>query len=439
MTQASVDFRTSGKSADELEEIASSLMEMGWCGRCIGRLFARCGKGLDNSVRGEAFIAEYGQEGERPSSEESCSLCRGLFLEVDDLARSVLEELEGIEFDNFLVGTVIDYDTARQEKEIAEMWELECCEPMKGEMNRLIGKLVTAHIDSPVEFERPDVVAIVDSRFGSVTLQISPIFMTGRYRKLVRGIPQTKWFCRTCRGRGCPRCGGTGKMYPESVEELIGAPILRALEGEEHFFHGMGREDIDARMLGNGRPFVLEIRKPRKRSADAKMLERLVSEHGSGKIEVEDLRLTSRSEVAAIKEARPAKSYRARVEFEGAVNTEKLKNVMGCLAGKRIVQKTPSRVVHRRADKYRERTVHAIEGQIIDDHTAVLEIKGEAGMYIKELISGDNNRTVPSVAELAGVPCKVTELDVIYIHDRESADEQEGGTGYASPDKAKEP
>ena len=33
---------------------------------------------------------------------------------------------------------------------------------------------------------------------------------------------------------------------------------------DELFLHGSGREDIDVRMLGDGRPFILEFVNPRK-------------------------------------------------------------------------------------------------------------------------------------------------------------------------------
>ncbi len=62
-------------------------------------------------------------------------------------------------------------------------------------------------------------------------------------------------------------------MYPESVEELSSKPLLEATQGEEVFFHASGREDIDARMLGSGRPFVIEISKPKKRFIDLKQIE----------------------------------------------------------------------------------------------------------------------------------------------------------------------
>jgi len=46
---------------------------------------------------------------------------------------------------------------------------------------------------------------------------------------------------------------------------------------------------------------------------------------------------------------------------------------------------------------------------------ATLIIKAESGTYIKELVTGDDGRTTPSLAELAGVKMEVKELDVIEI------------------------
>jgi tRNA pseudouridine synthase 10 len=44
-----------------------------------------------------------------------------------------------------------------------------------------------------------------------------------------------------------------------------------------------------------------------------------------------------------------------------------------------------------------------------------MEIKCDAGLYIKELISGDGGRTKPSLSALLGVEAEVTELDVLDV------------------------
>ena len=73
------------------------------------------------------------------------------------------------------------------------------------------------------------------------------ILMAGRYCKLSRECSQTPWSI-------------DGKTLKHgSVEESI-------FDGAKSFFgsdvgvlHGSGREDIDVRMLGRGRPFVMEF------------------------------------------------------------------------------------------------------------------------------------------------------------------------------------
>lgn len=49
------------------------------------------------------------------------------------------------------------------------------------------------------------------------------------------------------------------KLYPTSIQEEIANDILPHFKCNNYKFSTGGREDIDVRMLGNGRPFVLEI------------------------------------------------------------------------------------------------------------------------------------------------------------------------------------
>jgi tRNA pseudouridine synthase 10 len=72
-------------------------------------------------------------------------------------------------------------------------------------------------------------------------------------------------------------------------------------------------------------------------------------------------------------------------------------------------------VAHRRAHKVRERKVYNCTLELIEGTIARLIIEAESGTYIKELISGDNGKTQPNISEIIGIPCKVTELDVIEI------------------------
>jgi tRNA pseudouridine synthase 10 len=72
-------------------------------------------------------------------------------------------------------------------------------------------------------------------------------------------------------------------------------------------------------------------------------------------------------------------------------------------------------VAHRRADKVRERGVLDIRCTGAQDDRYWVEVVGEAGLYIKELISGDNDRTQPSLARILGRTARVVSLDVVLV------------------------
>ena len=138
---------------------------------------------------------------------------------------------------------------------------------------------------------------IIDTQFYISYLQIKSLYIYGRYKKIKRGIPQTKWFCRICRGIGCKLCNYSGKMYKNSIEELIAKPALKLAKGENESFHGAGREDIDVKMLGNGRPFVLEIKNPKKRKIDLNILKEMINHKNNKKIKVMKLKFTNKDEI----------------------------------------------------------------------------------------------------------------------------------------------
>lgn len=115
------------------------------------------------------------------------------------------------------------------------------------------------------------------------------LFLGGRYNKFSRTLNQTPW---TVDGRRRSRT---------SVAELIGVPLCEACGAKRSRFcarcaaptaghgrgaaagggpgdsrpAGSGREDIDVRMLGDGRPFMVELVDPKRRNIGASELARL--------------------------------------------------------------------------------------------------------------------------------------------------------------------
>jgi tRNA pseudouridine synthase 10 len=404
---------TSLKDKETLNIAEKTLLEYKLCDHCIGRLFAKVETGLTNKKRGQlirSYLKKY-----KKTEMKNCWLCFGLCDEIPHFADLISDSLNDYDYETFLVGTKVDEDIITREQELFDFAGSKYAESIKTELNREIGKILEKNLKKKVDFEKPTITAVVDTSFDVVNLQISSLFVYGRYKKYRRDIPQTRWFCRICRGKGCKRCEYIGKLYETSVEELVAKKFLDATRSDDESFHGCGREDVDVRMLGNGRPFTLEIKNPRIRKLDLAKLESNINTINKDNIEISDLRFSNREETTRLKDARLRKTY--RIVFRGTklINIEKLKKVAQTLQGKTIGQLTPSRVAHRRANMVREKHIYNCSVESVDGPMATLILEAESGTYIKELVSGDDGRTNPSISRMIGVPCEVAGLDVIKI------------------------
>jgi tRNA pseudouridine synthase 10 len=361
------------------------------------------------------------QQGIAYPESERCSLCGDVFKEVERWAKRAAAEAEGWEYHTYLIGTRVPVQIIEAEADLRKRYGLDpaWAEPFKQTFNREVGRqlgllLAQENRTIEVDFREPNINFKIDLERDTLSFRVNPLFIYGRYRKRVRNIPQTHWPCRSCRGRGCPHCNDTGKQYAESVEELIAQPILAATQGMETHLHGAGREDIDARMLGDGRPFVLEVKEPRRRDIALAALEEAINESTIGKVEVRQLRLVKRALVTHVKETKAEKTYQALVALEDAIPAAKLADALTALLGP-IEQRTPQRVSHRRADRVRRRHVLELNGHLVNEKQALLRIRCEGGLYVKELVSGDEGRTRPSLSELLQTRAQVIELDVLEV------------------------
>jgi tRNA pseudouridine synthase 10 len=395
------------------------------CDNCLGRLVADRSFGLSNDERGGSLRVAVALEDDTDFEprNDPCWVCEDECERFDWWADQAAAAVHGYEFDTYQVGTKVPPLLEENDRLLREDAGLdpEAGELLKSECNREVGKRFGQQTATTVDFGRPDVLVLCDLATDEVELQVNSAFVYGRYRKLERDIPQTEWPCRECNGTGidqgshCDGCEGTGYRYDTSVEEETVPFVAEAINGKDGTFHGAGREDVDAVMLGTGRPFVIEIEDPRKRAIDTDAVQERINESAEGRVEVEGLRLATHEMVERVKELDASKTYRMDVEFAAPVDEAALKEALGELDGATVEQETPQRVSHRRAAKTRVRTVYEASGDLEDERHATLEIHGEGGLYVKELVSSDDGRTEPSLAGLLGVEATVTALDVIEV------------------------
>ncbi len=440
-----------------LEQATRLLQAHALCDRCLGRLFGWLGTDTTNVERGRAIKLVLTMDadlklraGDREQGMSMLSLLAGpgmfqpariraeresidyvhgttcylcylddcVFDRIPGTVEKALDISRDVEFGNFLVGSIPIPILAERQDELAGAQEILHAETLKSDFNREFGKILQRELKKPVEFAKPDIVIVYDMEKDSLALQINPLFVSGRYRKLARGIPQSLWSCGECNGKGCDACNNTGRKYSDSISEYVGIPAKEAFQGTRFKFHAAGREDIDVLMLGSGRPFVVEISEPQVRNIDFHSLTERVKADSEGKIEVSGLAPSDRASAQHLKEqaSRNIKEYHALISTESEVDEQILAKAMEQLRDIELSQRTPNRVKHRRSDLVRIKHIYEVQLDKRDTHVIEGTFKVQGGTYVKELISGDNGRTTPSLAELLGTPCTCSELTVTAIH-----------------------
>ena len=175
---------------------------------------------------------------------------------------------------------------------------------------------------------------------------------------------------------------------------------------------------------------------------------RVPPQGGSG-VAVRGLRAVSPADVAAMKEgeADKEKSYAAVVWLPRPLTDADVAALEGA-APLVVQQQTPVRVLHRRANLTRPRTIHSMRVERLpaaaaaaaaaaagspeglqqeqqqqqeqparpERHYFVLHLRTAAGTYVKEFVHGDLGRSAPSVGDLLGCAAQIAYLDVSGIH-----------------------
>jgi tRNA pseudouridine synthase 10 len=424
------------------EEVLRSGISL--CDSCFGRLFGMRGYNLSNSERGRALktvlmmqafsytsrkadlelLRLLAESGFRPAAEvatklkvpfepKACFICEGLTGHFEDIARRIIEEYAEYEFETFQIGVRLARAIISREEQVWRMFGLSESESLKNEISREVGKLVERLSSKRYASEKPEMLIIInipEAKLESISIEFhpSPVFLCGRYLKLVRGLPQSPWPHPDER-----------VLYPTSIEELITAPLVEHFKASGAKLHAAGREDIDARTLGTGRPFVVEIKRPKLRTFDLKRLEEVINERAQGLIQVHSLRYCGREYIKKYKSLAELakKSYVVRVEFDRVVSEEELAKLCESLRNIVVDQRTPRRVLHRRPDKLRRKLVYKVEARKISEREVEFYIEAQGGFYVKEFIHGDEGRTRPSIAELLGAKVMSIQLDVVSVEE----------------------
>ncbi|MEM2020675.1 MAG: tRNA pseudouridine(54/55) synthase Pus10 [Zestosphaera sp.] len=415
-----------------LDKAFNALLNYPLCDRCLGRLFARHGLELSNAERGRALktliamsvhkalssgeevdsgsLLRLADNGGSPIADvvqryiggvnvRKCFICgSNLDSIISELVVKALEALVGREFKSLLVGVEKGSSYEVREGEVTASLNIDSWESIRREVKREVGKRLQLLTGSTPSFRNPDVLLVLNLETLEVRASSAQLFLRGRYVKVGRFISQRWWYLRDGAFR-----------YRASVEG-VAERVASLFKCRDVLIHAAGREDVDARMLGDGRPLMIEIVDPLRREVSIEAINNFLRDDW---VRVAVHSTASIKELHELKRSRNPKIYRVVIYTPTGLTEKDLKSVEAGLEGVEILQRTPRRILRRKKDVLRRRKVLQTRGRWLSEYLAELVIKCEGGLYVKELVTGDEGRTHPSVSSLLGREVEVLFLDVL--------------------------
>ena len=175
------------------------------------------------------------------------------------------------------------------------------------------------------------------------------------------------------------------------------------------------------RMLGEGRPFIMEFVNPKK----SRSVRALINDESLREVMKSDLvychgfKIVDKQFFDSLKdiEISKAKSYSCVVWVKRRITPEDCRRLNAEVKELQLQQTTPIRVLHRRSLAVREKVIHRLRATYINQHYMHVCLLASAGTYIKEFVHGDLGRTTPSVGSLLDSEADILQLDVTNVYD----------------------
>jgi tRNA pseudouridine synthase 10 len=326
---------------------------------------------------------------------EDCFICRGLISRSPEIERGIVRRAKRYEFRSFSIGVIVPSGVQEREDQLRSDLRIRGGETLKAQMGRGFSGAVATQMHKRIDRQHPDVTVLVDLDRNAIQVTSKSIFIFGRYTK-PRGVSQKRELCELCRGRGCGECI-SGFKEGVSVEEVLERKLGAALRSTKAKFTWLGSEDAESTVFPPGRPFIAEVKDPRRR----KVPPRFSARTGKGAMRVTGLRVLKGRPTSI-----PSFAFKTRAFIQPEVPVGAIPRGLNRAFTAAPIQfrNNKGKTVHKRVYSAR---VEKSGSQL------VAEIKLDGGLPVKRLVSG--GAVSLSLAELLGTPLSCQRFDILRV------------------------
>jgi tRNA pseudouridine synthase 10 len=338
--------------------------------------------------------------------------------QLDSIVKKICKAIEAKEyqFDSFMLGATLPHAVFEREDSLRSKFKVRGIENIKKQFLDELRKKLEKITGKRVEYLVPDITIHIvignkdtDSTYSddydntlqqTLSIKSSPIFLSGRYVKTTRGLPQKKDICQKCSGSGCTLCGYMGALPFDSIESMIARRITEITKGNALKFSWLGGEDKDSLVLGNGRPFLVRVSDPKVRWLKT------------------DLTMKENGVCAVIKQQSPQQRLlqlpshfttktKITIQVESDMSSKSLPILLNVLENSEVSFKAKSRILKKK--------IHSLEIKQIDQRTFILTIVSDGGLFIKQFVGGQEY-CEPNISKIIGMKCECVEFDVLEVN-----------------------
>lgn len=298
------------------------------------------------------------------------------------------------EYNTFLIGTSLAAQFIEREDEIRAILKIRGMISIKQHITSAIRKKFRVLTKASEKFDKPDILITVnisqDSSYN-ITTKSRSILASGRYTKNERGIYQ-----RSPKSQEIIQLNDI-RQFHLSIEDIISRKVLAATMGSDVRFNWIGSEDKDSLVLGNGRPFFVEILDPRKRS------------FRNNSLIIEEGRIIAR--LAILDTGYPRSGTRTRtitkimIRCTEPLSTNDLKK-LDSLTGTIVKLKSKFALIEKR--------IYSVLVDKIDKSLFYLTINADGGLPIKQFVGGKEYAD-PNVSMLLSSQCDCLSFDILDV------------------------
>jgi len=320
----------------------------------------------------------------------NCQICRGLWNQLDETCKKIVEATRDYQYDTFLIGLALDHSFYDNEDKFRSRHRIRGKENIKTNLLRDIRKKFGKISKKKTNLDYPDITINVQigRKFETiVNVGSSTVILRGCYNKL-KGFEIN------------PKNSTTNdrmELNQRHIEKILKKVISNKFNSDSITFWPVGKEEPESLVLGNGRPFYVTIKNSKIINFNHRIS---IQSHGILFKLIEKVRALPTSTPPFVKKVLTL------VSFQEKLSTNDFSNFTD--SGILIVE-----LVGRKNKNWK--FIYQMDFKVKTQRKIELTMTCDNGLPVRKFIEGEDGDISPTLGQIVGRKCNCKKTDILDI------------------------